>query len=784
MTRADRLLHVWATTLLFVAAVAAALAQARQDAPPSTFRTGTTLVEVAAVVVDSHGAPIRDLTEHDFSVLEDGQPRPLVSFKRSEHRPADIPPAAVMSGVPSALVTTNVDTADVPVFVLLLDDLNISPYRTHRAIRGALGLLAAVPASALVGIVTSSGVGSATLNFAHPDPSHEAQVRAFRGQMLVQGSAGDKLNFVTTRSSTVGAPCGVGSANRSSSTCVDPARATRRLRVLESVARSLTRAGSRRKVLFWVTEDMGVTPLNFSEGQRAQREALHAVLAADVAVYPVHPDELPFAPERDPGGTLMVGNTTTGATSIEMTADDYAAVTLDQMARESGGRWIVDINNHERVLADVVRQNSISYLLAYESTSGTQAGRRRIDVRVARSGARVYARRGYIVSAPKIQPEAGATGPGHTLSELLSSVVPQGDLELRVAAVPMLTRAKQGRAVITVAVDRNSADGQPVMLGMLTVNAEGDIANRQVLRMNAPPESGPWEVTMDLQLGKGEHQLRIAGVTADEKHQGLVALPVVMPKEPKALWMGTPMLLAAVKSTSGPELRPTTARDLPVGTPIAVSAQVAGRDLRSSIRQGHLRLVDASGATRAEAETRLENTPEGNSGMLSGVVSTERLPPGNYIALLEVVGTKKNERIAQTLTIRLAPAAPALASLNRTLVRVAFGRLSSGSGTETLVLREHEEWELFWRRLSGSTQLPDIDFARFTLVAVVMDPVDDGETTPVIDGVERTAGATIVTWRSNPRSSPGRPDERQRDRPFEVAAIPRTTERLEFRRRQ
>jgi VWFA-related protein len=783
-TAARQRLIAGCTALLLFATVPAALAQTRPNPPQAAFKAGITIVEVAAVVVDTQGAPVRDLTEHDFRVLEDGQPKPLVSFSRSDHSGPSLAPAAVVSGVPSTSVTTNRDTADAPVFVLLLDDLNISPYRTHRAIRGGLGLLSAIPMSALVGVVTSSGVGSATLNLGHPDSSHEAQVRAFRGQLLVQGRAGDKLNFVTSGSSTVAAQCGAGSANRNSGSCPDPARATRRLRVLESVARSLARAGSRRKVLFWVTEDMGVTPLNPSEGQRAQREALQAVLAADVAVYPVHPDELPFAPERDPGGTLMVGSTTTGGGSMEMTADDYAAVTLDQMARESGGRWIVDVNNHERVLADVVRQNSVSYLLAYESTSGTQAGRRRIDVRVERRGVRVYARRGYMVAASTTKTEAfaSATGPVAKLSELLSSVVPHGDLELRVAVAPMLPRGKQGWAVVTVGVDRISADGQPVVLGILTVNGEGSITNRQVLRMNAPPEIGPWEVTMDLPLSKGEHQLRIAAVTADERHQGLVALPVVVPNEPKALWMGPPMLLATARNASVSQLRPTTARNLLVGTPIAVSAQVAGRHLPSTTRTGRLRLVDASGATRVEAETAFEKAAEGNSGLLSGVLSTETLRPGNYSVVLEAEGTKK-EKVAQALTITLVPAAPGLSgSRNGTPVRVAYGRLLSGSGPETLVIREHAEWQRFWARLPGSTPLPDIDFARFTLVAVVLD-AGSGETTPVIDTAERVGATTILTWRSGPPSSPGRGDGHQHGRPFDVAAIPRSTEAIEFRRR-
>src|SRR5690606_21665483 len=47
-----------------------------------TFRAETTLVEVAAIVVDRSGTPVLDLSANDFEVFEDGQQRPLVSFRQ------------------------------------------------------------------------------------------------------------------------------------------------------------------------------------------------------------------------------------------------------------------------------------------------------------------------------------------------------------------------------------------------------------------------------------------------------------------------------------------------------------------------------------------------------------------------------------------------------------------------------------------------------------------------------------------------------------------------------
>jgi hypothetical protein len=44
------------------------------------FRIGTDLITVDVSVLDGDRRPIRGLTVDDFTVLEDGQPRPIVAF--------------------------------------------------------------------------------------------------------------------------------------------------------------------------------------------------------------------------------------------------------------------------------------------------------------------------------------------------------------------------------------------------------------------------------------------------------------------------------------------------------------------------------------------------------------------------------------------------------------------------------------------------------------------------------------------------------------------------------
>src|SRR5688500_11298997 len=121
---------------ILVCAGTASLVSKAPALQPPVFRTNVTVVEVSAVVLDAAGQPVRDLESGDFTVLEDGEPRKVVGFKRlAPARPAIDPgdrPAAVR---PTETIASNEGISEPPIFVLLLDDLNTSPYNAHRAIR-------------------------------------------------------------------------------------------------------------------------------------------------------------------------------------------------------------------------------------------------------------------------------------------------------------------------------------------------------------------------------------------------------------------------------------------------------------------------------------------------------------------------------------------------------------------------------------------------------------------------------------------------------------------------
>jgi VWFA-related protein len=71
------------------------LAQRGQPPVPGTFRSNVTMVPLDVRVLDEQGHPITDLTAEDFTVLEDGVPQAIRQFSRIALAPA---PAAAAAG--------------------------------------------------------------------------------------------------------------------------------------------------------------------------------------------------------------------------------------------------------------------------------------------------------------------------------------------------------------------------------------------------------------------------------------------------------------------------------------------------------------------------------------------------------------------------------------------------------------------------------------------------------------------------------------------------------------
>jgi len=119
-----------ATALL---AVALSTAAAQETRTPPSFPRGVELVKVDVVVTDKAGNPVQGLTKDDFTILDDGQTREVASFQAISLPPGVRTPAPLRAR--PRLATNLRSEPGLPgrTFVIVLDNLNLTPLNAQRA---------------------------------------------------------------------------------------------------------------------------------------------------------------------------------------------------------------------------------------------------------------------------------------------------------------------------------------------------------------------------------------------------------------------------------------------------------------------------------------------------------------------------------------------------------------------------------------------------------------------------------------------------------------------------
>ena len=113
------------------------IVHAQQGPPPVTFQVEVNYVDIDAVVTDESGNFVRDLEKSDFELFEDGKPQEISTFSV-----VDIPlprqtPDRAAAALSSSDVKSNAQPIDGRLYVIVLDDLNVSPLRTQVVVKAA-----------------------------------------------------------------------------------------------------------------------------------------------------------------------------------------------------------------------------------------------------------------------------------------------------------------------------------------------------------------------------------------------------------------------------------------------------------------------------------------------------------------------------------------------------------------------------------------------------------------------------------------------------------------------
>ena len=172
------------TTMVVVPSFSSAVAQT-QTPPSVTFQVEVNYVDVDAIVTDEKGNFVTGLTREDFEVFEDGKPQKVEMFSYVE-LPVERPDRFAVLGRPVTTdVRSNARPFDGRVYVLVLDDVDISPLRTSIVKKSAREFIERhFGANDLAAVVYTSGRTDATQDFTNDRDLLIASVDKFVGRRL------------------------------------------------------------------------------------------------------------------------------------------------------------------------------------------------------------------------------------------------------------------------------------------------------------------------------------------------------------------------------------------------------------------------------------------------------------------------------------------------------------------------------------------------------------------------------------------------------------------------
>ncbi|MFI5183984.1 MAG: VWA domain-containing protein [Vicinamibacteria bacterium] len=450
--------------VLLLALPAVTIAEEPQETPK--FPTQVEQVIVDAVVTDKKGTPITGLTAADFTVLEDGTPQTVVSFEAVQ-----LPTTPAVVAPPKPRVSSNVDPAlrVGRTFVVVFDDIHMTRFNAIPAKKAIAEFLKnGVREGDRVTLVSTGGTAwwSARMEegrdelitllkrlegrhipdsgqdrisdyeamriWVYNDPDVTARVSRRYQNLGISGTQGQNQQSQSQSpggSDSIGDPMVRGKASEVYFQAVAKNRIT--LDLMERVLGSLAQAKGRKAVI--LVSDGFIYDPNLDEF----KTVVQASRRANAAIYSVQSGGLSgmseFMTAEFPNA---LADQDVGAALLD---NSLAADGSDSLASDTGGFVVRNTNDLTRGIQRIALESQTYYLLGYTPTNTKQDGRfRKIEVRLARKGIDVRARKGYYApvegKAPTKKPTPGIDP---QVQQALDSPYEMGDIPLRMSAYVM-----------------------------------------------------------------------------------------------------------------------------------------------------------------------------------------------------------------------------------------------------------------------------------------------------------------------------------------------------------
>ena len=526
--------------LLTAAGAAAAAFQ-----PTQTFRTGVDVVQVDVSVLDKGRRPVRGLSAADFTVLEDGKPRPVVAFV-----PVDVAERESFEGRASWLRDVPPDAVENDVrpegrLVIIVFDWSIRFADQELARRIASAAVDQLGPDDLASVVftNASAVSGIPQNFTADRSRLLAAIsRPFALAMHnpANGPFHDPRNGNLVM---IDDPEGYESGECNCRTCV--------ANTIARVADAVRDVPGRRKTLLFigtyfrgsealqgpvnrprpaapaaVTGIIGMNPniMACAVPLRDAREGMErALAAANLTIHAI-----------DPVGVETPGNSPMGGSSegMRVRRDE-----LGSLADAGGGRFITQTETPETQMPAIFGESQSYYLLAFAPGEVKADGKfHSISVKVNRPDVSVRTRSGYYAGGKRGDRTASTLAPDTPAT--IQGVLPRADLPLSVVAAPFALPGGTESAVAVVLAVRQPRPSEldaknpvKVLAAAFDRNGRSVQSETRTLAVTWRPDASgsmPYELLSQLNVKPGRYELRLA-VDASANQRGSVYTYVDVP---------------------------------------------------------------------------------------------------------------------------------------------------------------------------------------------------------------------------------------------------------------
>jgi VWFA-related protein len=616
--------------------------------PIATFRSSVRAIQIDAVVTDNDGNPVRGLTIDDFEITERGKSRPITTFEA-----VDIP----IETQPPDLADTDVVTneGDGRVYLIVIDAIayEIAPL-AKRALRKFFDQHFGPHDTAAVMFL---------------DKAHWSAGQDFTSnrRLLVKGI--DSFVGVLPGGAEAVPEPGSASPFVRSPTALGSFVARNRMSRLKELTEFLIKIPGRRKAMLLVSEAIGFDGNDFkdyagtilSHAAEDAHAAMTAATRGNIAIYPIHP-----------------GGVTEGPTNIE------AAMELRSVAAATGGFAHVNSNNYDDSFSRLVQEQSVYYMLAFNSGEEKDDGRYvPVKITLKRPGLKVLARDGYVApfkGKDIVRPPERRAG----VVSALGSPIPVGGVALRAFAAPFKSKGKTASIVVALDMDPHAVglaelpDGTmrgSVEVRMVATDVRAKVLPqiRQVGNITIPADTrgdivrDGLHVLTKTELQPGRYQLRIATGTA--QRGGSVVYDLDVPDYTKKYLAMSGVVLRGSREPQG--------MFLPAGDPLrslTISAATTVRAFKNNDKVAvFAEIYDSTPgkphSLEVKAEIRSENdavTPvvtvsrssedlksAGGTLTLDAPLPFAQLAAGRYVLTVDVRSSAGGDPVSRTVPFRI-----------------------------------------------------------------------------------------------------------------------------------